>query len=281
MHDTILSPWLRFGLWCLRHHIRQTRQRDVGSAICQGLILQHLQEELAPTLQRDKQVQSSLTELRQRLQKQPAQHHVMQWPAYRGWKMAAHALPQGMRIPPHAHPGSLSLLLVMEGNASVEQYSLDVLTRERSHIPFRQTLAAGDGCVGLCFRHNAHAIQADGWGVLFLSLRLPDSNGYTVSWTQAFRKMWGWGLMLAAFASTSVAACPTAIRDASAQPSAEATEAEALYGQSLRSLYGEGVPVDRQKAIDLAFQAAKQGHQPAQKLYDDLLNGWYDEMTGC
>lgn len=279
MHNNrCFSPRLQFGLWRLRHQLQAIPPHYAETAGYQGKILCYLHK-LSPVLCHDKHVQRGLTELRQRLFQHPQQYHVMQFAEDLGWKMAAHALPQGMQIPPHAHPGIFNLLLAVDGSIEVEQYSVDTLTGRRSHTPDCQVLFAGEGCVGLTALHNAHAIRAGSTGAIFLSLRLHRSHSRAMFCQQLIKALCGVGLVLSAFGSATLSACDKTDRKPGIGQQSD--EAASLYRESLQYLHGDGVPVDRDKAKSLAYTAAGQGYQPAQTLYDEIINGFYDEMTGC
>lgn len=281
MHDKPFSLRLRVGLWWLHQQIRHTWRRMGESFACQASILRHVAR-LSPILQQDACLQVSLAALRQQVEQGLSQHHAIEFAPCCGWRVAAHA---GMQVSPHVHPGMISLLLVVEGSLQVEQYSLETLTRVRSLTPCCQTLYSGDACVGLLSRHNAHAIRSGSHAAIFFSLRLPGHapRQPTVFRQLACKSLCGVGLAMSALGCASLSACDDTAREVATGQASDDTamDAAALYRESLQYLHGDGVPVDRDKAKSLAYMAAGQGYQPAQTLYDEIINGFYDEMTGC
>lgn len=209
-------------------------------------------------------------------------------PEQAGWQVALHVLPLGENIPPHYHPDMLSALLVLDGALQVKQ-DKDL---------HRSILHKGDVSVGLPHLSNMHAIRAISPVTVFLSLRrrVPAPKHYRKLACSALCSL-GIGM------ATGVDACEKkpemTMQQAHVLRSqarnveqyqvpagiyrvmAEQGNPEAQYWLGIMYLHGYGVPMDRATATEWVRLSAWQGYVPAEQMYSDLLNGLYDEMTGC
>lgn len=283
MTSTIMKPWLNFRLWQLRRQVLHTWQKHGETSDCQRELTPQARK-LASTLSRHPLLDAANRQLQRALTQDPHHHQLVCLPELASWQIALHSLPQGQQIPPHAHPNTINILLPLSGELKLVQYSLLAGTLQRNTHGKQQILPAGSHCIGLTSLDNVHGIQASNPDTLFLSIRLQMAK--QTCRRNSFRMLCcKLGLLLSVIGTNNAYACddiaPAKSNQAQARPQTIPADAPSIHQLSLKYLHGEGVPVNRKKATRLAYQAAKQGYRPSQQLYDDLLNGFYDEMTGC
>lgn len=282
MDNNALPTWTTLPLWRLGKNLQRIYRQPLAPAAAHAAIHAACQRASPWLLRQDA--------LHQQMPPDSSGHGVAVIDAPAGWQMAVHTLAQGKCIPPHAHPGMASIILVMEGEIMLKQFPPAAATH----------LQAGELGVGLPHFLNAHAITSTSPVARFLSLRLPLSRTKPrkrlVCWL-AFTFMPLPCLAFPLLACTDPPDNPLASahqlrtqahteQDYQAAirlylAAAERGEAEAQYWLSVMYLHGQGVAINRPAAREWARQSANQGYPPAQALYADILNGLYDEMTGC
>ncbi|MEE9351855.1 MAG: hypothetical protein V3U78_06310 [Thiotrichaceae bacterium] len=234
-------------------------------------------------------------------------HYVLRIIHKESLKVALHIAPSGTKLPQHAHPGALNLLLVKKGTLQLEQSS-----QENFNTLKKQTLLTKNQCsAGLQRYFNHHSLQTKQPITLFFVLRCkvpkPLKLMLACSLGLLLPPLYGCGFAdfinkedLTSFTTTTqtpqretaeMVKLANTIRTESRTDedhfkaielylkAANKNNAEAQYWLSVMYLKGMGITEDDDQALHWVSAASDQNYAPAKELLHHLLT--YDEALDC
>lgn len=217
-------------------------------------------------------------------------------------KVALHVAGEGLKIPLHSHPDSLSSLLVLKGSLAVKQYSfsgMKLAIQEHS-------LTAGSCSAGLQKKFNTHKLQATASVNAFLSIRCKVPKSTKKQFCKKKLLAMGVGLLtsygayaLPQFTKSSIKLPNQSMLDTNTgntkgivryahslrkkgeehqydaarlyHLAANRKDPEAQYWLGYMNLTGMGITEDDDEALKWIAAAADQGYAPANALLNHIL----------